>query len=236
MNFHETQKTAILFFSRTPEQECREKVFLRKNRKKNRQIARIFYESSLRSVQQSGLSFYLFDENKQTGSSFGERLSNAFLEVFEKGYDSVIAVGNDSPGLMSVRWPSVVQHLKKGNAVLGPTKRDGSYLIALSRKAFDKDQFTALPWQKQELLEALGCYLNQHSKSVVYLTRYVDINHAGDLYSFIQLQLTGRQKHLVGILKQKLSTDSPYLVFHYLQDQAILMPANMRAPPASLPA
>jgi hypothetical protein len=92
--------TALIFFSRSAEQEGIAKPWLGNgNKRTNAAIARLLIEKAKVNVATSGLDVFHFDERLQRGSDFGTRLANAFADVFALGYTSAVAVGNDSPEL-----------------------------------------------------------------------------------------------------------------------------------------
>lgn len=76
----------------------------------------------------------------QSGDSLGERMQNAFEEVFAKGYGKIVLIGADVPLLNLNDIEQALQALDDKQLVYGPTDDGGYYLIAmrrLIRKAFD---------------------------------------------------------------------------------------------------
>lgn len=66
---------------------------------------------------------------RQEGRTFGERLTNAFAEVRERGYREVLAVPGDVPGLDGKRLLEAFAALRRARVVLGPSPDGGVYLI-----------------------------------------------------------------------------------------------------------
>ncbi|HMB97676.1 MAG TPA: hypothetical protein VKM36_04290, partial [Balneolaceae bacterium] len=89
---NDPKNIALLYFSRSPLAESRHKRFVNRDPSKNRQVADLLISQSLKHVENSGLPYFLFNEARQKGDTFGERLTNAFDELFKKGFDGVIAV------------------------------------------------------------------------------------------------------------------------------------------------
>jgi glycosyltransferase A (GT-A) superfamily protein (DUF2064 family) len=175
--------TALIFFSRSAEQEGIAKPWLGNgNKHNNAAIARLLIEKAKANVQQSGLDVFHFDERLQRGEDFGARLSNAFADVFAMGYASAVAVGNDSPELGTLDWAALQASLNAGKAVIGPTLRGGAYLIGLQANAFDAAAFAALPWQTRNVYAHLSAYLQgTHAQAPVELSCMRDMNTVYDL-------------------------------------------------------
>jgi len=159
-------KTAILFFSRSAELESQLKRLHQSNRR-NSLIVREMYDHSLAVLQSSELPVICFDEQRQTGTSFGEKLTNSVQHVFESGYEEVIIVGNDCPQLELADIQKASVGFQNGLNSIGLTQAGGVYLIALEKSKFDADAFANLPWQANQLAQSLETYL---SKTTNYQT------------------------------------------------------------------
>jgi glycosyltransferase A (GT-A) superfamily protein (DUF2064 family) len=67
----------------------------------------------------------------QRGDGFGERLENAFADARTLGFQEIVAVGTDSPGLGPGDLAAAFAALREHGAVLGPAADGGVYLIGL---------------------------------------------------------------------------------------------------------
>ena len=176
-----------MLFSHRPEREWQNKRFVPLDYAKSRHAAGAFYEYSRQVVAESGYPVLEVTDEQQRGDGFGGRLANAFADAFAKGYDRVIAVGNDCPRLHEVDWDDVADRLTAGTPVLGPTTDgEGAYLIGLSRAHFDSDAFAALPWQSPALLTALRTHLAAGTGAPDLLTPRRDVNTERDLIVFLR--------------------------------------------------
>jgi hypothetical protein len=94
----------------------------------------------------------------QHGKTFGERLSNAFDELAQRGYHQIVIVGRDCPELSAVDILDAFSALNESRAVLGPDHRGGCYLIGLH--ATDRALLDGIQWQQNtdfdELLNRVG--------------------------------------------------------------------------------
>ena len=174
--------TAILLFTRTPEEEAQHKTFVSASRPINRRIAQQLINHTFTCIENAGIPVYVINSHQQRGSTFGERLAAAFQDVFEEGYQNVIAVGNDTLALTARDIQLAANHLEHNQAVIGPTHRGGAYLIGLCQSVFSCIDFTDLPWETDLLFESL---LQELPEDCVLLKYERDINDATDFYAVL---------------------------------------------------
>lgn len=68
----------------------------------------------------------------QAGDTLGERMKNAFAEVFDNGYQKVVIIGSDCPQLSSALISDAFKTLDTTDVVIGPATDGGYYLLALN--------------------------------------------------------------------------------------------------------
>lgn len=179
------RQTAILFFSRDAQSEALNKHFMGVGEhEKNIQIAQLLINDTLLHLQDSGLDIVQINQHQQRGATFGERLKNAFQDVFSLGYEYVIAVGNDTPELRFVEWNSVLTKLKT-QIVLGPTDQGGLYLIGLSKGVYKKIPFETFDWQTTLIVDEWLNYCFDRGISVTNLAYAHEINQKEDVQWFL---------------------------------------------------
>ncbi|CAN0575163.1 unnamed protein product, partial [Ectocarpus sp. 12 AP-2014] len=66
---------------------------------KGERVFETLTKETLRKVKRTKQPYFHISEKEQTGNSFGERFTNAIQTVFDKGYEHIITVGNDTPQL-----------------------------------------------------------------------------------------------------------------------------------------
>ncbi|MBK6264111.1 DUF2064 domain-containing protein [Marivirga sp. S37H4] len=180
------ENIAIIFFSRKASQDGRYKDFVsNKKSVKNKTISASFIAKTQQTLEATNIPVYHFHQGNQTGNTFGEKLANAYQEIFNLGYEGIIAVGNDSPELANANWNDIQNKLSKGDSVLGPSLRGGTYLIGLTKETFNKQAFASLPWQTHQLFDELS-KLCESKAQVHILERIRDINTYSDLKLFIK--------------------------------------------------
>lgn len=174
-----SQNTAILLFSRSARSEAEAKIWMpSQDKHTNENLAKSLISNTKKALFASGLPVYHINEQKQIGSTFGEKIANAFEAVYNQGHDSVICVGNDCINLADVDWQEILTSLDKNRNVVGPDFRKGAYLIALNKEDFHKNTFAHLSWQTDDLFDDLINYLSNPT----ILTQLRDINDSRDLY------------------------------------------------------
>ena len=175
--------TALLLFTRTPEEEARHKKFVQANRHVNRRIAHQLIKHTSSCLRKAGIPVFVITSDQQKGHTFGQRLAAAFQEIFEYGFDNVIAVGNDTLTLTARDLQTAAALLECNQAVIGPTQRGGTYLIGLHRSVFSGLDFNALPWETESLFDGL---LSALDVAVSVLKYQQDINNATDFHAIIR--------------------------------------------------
>ncbi|WP_236969563.1 DUF2064 domain-containing protein [Membranihabitans marinus] len=221
-----------MFFSLSAECEIQRKTWLKKgSRKSNLSIARLFNTYNKSILKQTGLSIHHYDERQQIGQNFGERLANAHQKIFDQGYEAIITVGNDCLELNRLDWENIIQNISAGRSVLGPSLRDGAYLIGLTKTAFNYIDFQILPWQTNQLYTALNEYIHENTQQYFELPRLRDINNGQDLWtithgSTISVRLKINLLRLLAVTHCPLFIQSfPPTLFYWLKDN------SLRAPP-----
>jgi uncharacterized protein len=175
--------TAILVFIRDPKHEAKEKVFAKHiGLRGNEKLAERLNKRIVSLSRKSGIPFFVFDSSKQIGSSFGERLTNAFEAVFAEGFEKVIAVGNDCLSLNKNTLLRAEVDIQKNELVLGPTHDGGFYLIGVSKKSFNPDAFLDFNWTTQELTDDFQTFILNNQLSAAYFETAYDIDNENDLH------------------------------------------------------
>src|SRR5262245_22675256 len=64
---------------------------------------------------------------EQRGTTFGERIENAFSDARASGYEQIVVVGNDTPGLRTGHFVRAFAELERHAVVLGPSEDGGAY-------------------------------------------------------------------------------------------------------------
>lgn len=89
----------------------------------------------------------------QRGRDLGERLTNCFADVFALGFDSVIAIGGDSPTLPEEMLQEAFDSLATENDVVVVPAEDDGYCLIGMRKLHGR-LFEAIPWSTDQVMAA----------------------------------------------------------------------------------
>jgi len=93
----------------------------------------------------------------QRGHDFGERLYNAFGDVFSRGFDRAVLIGIECPGLSAGYIRQALGELGDHDAVIGPDRVGGYCLIALHERSLRADFFKNISWgTSRVLVETVG--------------------------------------------------------------------------------
>lgn len=172
--------SAIIYFTRSSGKEARSKRWHHKFQVQE-QISSQLILSTQKVLEKTGIPVILINEHKQTGETFGERISNAFEDVFKLGYEKLILVGNDTIGLTEIELLKADQLLSSQSGVIGETKDGGSYLIGFQREYFSRvqSQFEGIAWQTKSVFSELFDLIQPASHEQFPIK--FDLNNASDL-------------------------------------------------------
>lgn len=161
----------------------------------------------VQKVKKTNLPFLIYNEELQIGSDFGTRFTTAIQSVFAKGFESVIAVGNDTPNLTVAGLMRSYEEVKKGKTVIGPSLDGGIYLIGVHVNRFDATTFRELPWEQRNLFEETARQFMR--KGMLHqLPRLGDIDVLKDVEQIILLR-NSISKTLITIFLQIIRSKNP---------------------------
>lgn len=120
-----------------------------------------------------------FTKRKQYGRNLGERMGNAFKELFDQGFKKVLIIGSDCYQLQTEIIQEAIDFTGIKEAVIGPTYDGGYYLLATNR--FIPEFFADKSWSTdlvidQTLTDAVRLNLSYH-----LLKKLHDVDEAADL-------------------------------------------------------
>lgn len=74
-----------------------------------------------------------FYKKLQSGTDLGEKMKNAFSDVFNEGYHEVIIIGSDCLQLNAAVVDEAFTSLYEKDTVIGPAKDGGYYLLGMKK-------------------------------------------------------------------------------------------------------
>ena len=132
----------------------------------------------LKTIQKTQLPYFISNETNQVGITFGEKITHSIQEIFEKGFEKVIVVGNDCIALKGQHLLQAERDLQINDLVIGSDYSGGAYLIGVTKSKFKAEPFETIPWQTKNVFSALQTLYN--TKTIAFLPSLDDCNSASD--------------------------------------------------------
>lgn len=220
------QDTCILLFSRSANEEARFKRLHHINGR-NQIVHKKLHQHCSKIIIKSKLDLIVFDEKKQQGENFAEKITHAISSAFEM-YDKVIIVGSDCPELNVSDIHTAAEGLANNLQVIGLEKKGGSYLIGLQKSLWNPKLFRELEWNTNQLGNQLSALLLQESK-LIFLDEKADINKLSDI--FILPLLAEIKRFIASLLSILQHVNIDYIFNKKLDFNFIQNPISFRGPP-----
>jgi hypothetical protein len=115
----------------------------------------------------------------QQGRDLGERMRNAFSEVFSEGFSKVLLIGSDIPDITDAILDSAFEN--EDDAVIGPALDGGYYLIGFRNNTFLPEAFDGMPWGTETVLKKTVELFRKKNLGVHLLPQWQDIDRLADL-------------------------------------------------------
>lgn len=115
----------------------------------------------------------------QAEGGLGDRMRDAFDAAFAAGFGRVAVVGSDLPGLSAGLLRRALAALDGADAVLGPARDGGYYLLGLRRPV--PEAFEGIAWSTGEVFGATLARLRAAGIEPALLETLADVDVAGDL-------------------------------------------------------
>lgn len=146
-------------------------------------------EKIIVSSGNNGLSFPDFPDIpclRQRGNNIGERMFNAFGDVFDLGFERCVLMGSDIPDLPVRLIDNAFEKLNSADIVLGPGSDGGYYLMGCTRSTLSPSLFSDIPWSTSHVLSATLKRARDTELTCKQLEQWSDIDNVDDLKNFYQ--------------------------------------------------
>lgn len=121
----------------------------------------------------------IFKKKLQKGNDLGERMLNAFTEIFaEEGIKNVAIIGSDCPGLPPSFIQKAFDELRFNSFVLGPAYDGGYYLLAMRQLRYEL--FEKIVWSWPLVLSETVKKINKMVKTHYLLPALPDVDTFAD--------------------------------------------------------
>lgn len=122
----------------------------------------------------------------QEGADLGERMLAAVQREIDCGATRVVVIGTDCPGLTGELIEHALEALDRADAVFGPARDGGYYLVALRHP--DARLFSGIPWSSPDTLAHTLQRAADSAISVELLPELEDIDTAQDWRRWLERQ------------------------------------------------
>jgi uncharacterized protein len=119
----------------------------------------------------------------QSGIDLGQRMKNAFIEVFENGYNAAVIIGTDCPQISTVSLDQAIQKLDDSDLVIGPAMDGGYYLLGMNK--LHAELFQSINWSSDQVLNQTISVAEKLELSIHFLPKFYDIDTVDDLTLFV---------------------------------------------------
>ncbi len=127
-----------------------------------------------------------YSYSPQTGNDLGERMEHAFARTFQEGIERVLLVGSDIPGLSRAVIAEAFESLAAQDAVIGPARDGGYYLIGFQKNGFDASIFRDMIWSTDAVYGETVMRLRGKNRKVHVLQQCTDVDTKEDLKTLLR--------------------------------------------------
>ena len=113
----------------------------------------IFFKDAKNGKRIKNLFGNRFMYSLQRGNGLGEKMANAFTEIFSKEYHKVILFGGDIPEIDTQILEESLNKLDDFDAVIGPTFDGGYYLIGFNSEKFKQNIFFGYEYSNDKVFD-----------------------------------------------------------------------------------
>ena len=112
-----------------------------------------------------------FEKRLQQGDDLGERMKNAFAELFDTGFKNICIIGSDCYELSSDILADAFEKLKTADVIAGPVTDGGYYILGMNKPV--PDFFTNKEWSTDTvfadtLKDAAALKLSLHQLPILH--------------------------------------------------------------------
>jgi rSAM/selenodomain-associated transferase 1 len=115
----------------------------------------------------------------QSGNDLGEKMKNAFVQLFKSGYKRVVIIGTDCPGINENILETAFGEFNNSDVVIGPATDGGYYLLGM--KEMHNDLFEKIDWSTSTVLPSTKERCNKNNLSYSLVTALSDVDEKKDL-------------------------------------------------------
>lgn len=124
-----------------------------------------------------------FKKRVQIDGDLGEKMKDAFQKSFQEEKEKIVLIGSDCPTLTSEILEKAFEELSTHDAVFGPSKDGGYYLIGM--KGFHPELLEGIAWSTEEVLNQTKQQAEKNEISIALLPVLNDIDNEDDWNQYL---------------------------------------------------
>ena len=198
------QPNAILIFARSILAESVAKP-LHPNKETNLKLHKALYVNTLEVVKETKLPYYVINEKDQQGVNFGDKITNAVAQIFNKGYNSVTIIGTDCANITTKQLLQANVCLQNNNNCIGGDIHGGAYLIGILKNNFNAQSFESLNWCTANFFDSLAKYFTTFNALTTEFNLKTDVNSSFDLRMLVRYSCTKFIKYLASFFNKNFN-------------------------------
>ena len=121
----------------------------------------------------------------QEGKDLGERMENAFRQIFSEGYTRAILIGSDIPDLTPAVLQDALESLRTSDVVIGPAADGGYYLIGFRKGSLLPGIFRTREWGTERVFQQTMDLLRNALLRIHLAPEWKDVDTIEDLRSLV---------------------------------------------------
>jgi uncharacterized protein len=141
-------------------------------------VIEIWYVGGTKELMQDWLGTDLCYREQPAGD-LGDRMCGAFRSAFERGYQSVMIIGTDCPGITTAILAQGFAELQNQVIAIGPAIDGGYYLIGLQRLV--PELFQGITWSTSTVFSETVAIIDKLQLPTYLLPSLSDIDLPNDL-------------------------------------------------------
>lgn len=140
----------------------------------------LFFSNQIETNLSTYSSEYRFE--LQSGNDLGDKMKNAFDQLFGENYDRLVIMGTDCAEITSELISEAFDSLDNHEVVIGPAQDGGYYLLGM--RTFIPELFKGIPWSTDQVAALTIKYLETNSISYTLLPTLSDVDNREDWERF----------------------------------------------------
>nr|WP_091691583.1 TIGR04282 family arsenosugar biosynthesis glycosyltransferase [Algoriphagus locisalis] len=136
----------------------------------------LFFTNSLEEDLSTYPRDYRFE--LQSGEGLGDKMKNAFDQLFEEKYDRLVIIGTDCAEITPELISEAFEKLRNHEVVIGPAQDGGYYLLGM--RSLFSGIFEGIPWSTDQVTALTVSFLERESITYDLLPVLSDVDTKED--------------------------------------------------------